>query len=59
MYTPTILEIIMSPDPESAKGSVHYRGSVLWNKIPLEIRYLPSLNVFETSFHEKDYLNTL
>ena len=43
---------------ESAKGSLHYRGSVLWNKIPSEIRKLPSLNVFKTSFHGKDFSNT-
>ena len=44
------------PRTESAKESIHNRGSVLWNKIPSEIRNLPSLNV--TSFHGKDYLNT-
>ena len=43
---------------ESAKGSLHYRGSVLWNKIPSEIRKLPSLNVFKTSLHAKDFSNT-
>ena len=43
---------------ESAKGSLHYRGSVLWNKIPSEIRKLPSLNVFKTSFRGKDFSNT-
>ena len=43
---------------ESAKGSLQYRGSVLWNKIPSEIRKLPSLNVFKTSFHGKDFSNT-
>ena len=38
------------PRPRTdAKGSLHYRGSVLWNKIPSEIRKLPSLNVFKTS----------
>ena len=47
------------PRTESAKGSLHYRGSVLWNTIPPEIRNLPGLNVFKTSFHGKDYLNTL
>ena len=36
------------PRTESAKGSLHYRGSVLWNKIPSEIRNLPSLNVYKT-----------
>ena len=46
------------PRTESAKGSLHYRGSVLWNKIPSEIRKLPSLNVFKTSIHGKDYFNT-
>ena len=40
---------IPRPRTESAKGSLHYRGSVLWNKILSEIRKLPSLNVFKTS----------
>ena len=44
---------------ESAKGSLHYIGSVVWNKISSEIRNLPSLNVFKTSFRGKDNLNTL
>ena len=47
------------PRTESAKGSLHYRGSVVWNKISSEIRNLPSLNVFKTSFRGKDNLNTL
>ena len=46
------------PRTESEKGSLHYRGSVLWNKIPSEIRKLPSLNAFKTSIHGKDYINT-
>ena len=46
------------PRTESAKGSLHYRGSVLWNKITSEIRQLSSLNVFKTSFHGKDFSNT-
>ena len=46
------------PRTESAKGSLHYRGTVLWNKIPSEITKLPSLNVFKTSFHGKDFSNT-
>ena len=46
------------PRTESAKGSLHYRGSVLWNKIPSEIRKLPSLNLFKTSFHGKGFSNT-
>ena len=44
------------PRTESAKGSLHSRGSDLWNRIPSEIRKLPSLNVFKTSFHGKDSL---
>ena len=39
------------PKTESTKGSLHYRESILLNKIPSEIRNLPSLNVFKTSFH--------
>ena len=49
---------VSRPRTESAKGSLHYRGSVLWNKIPSEIRNLPSLNVFKTPFHGKDYVKT-
>ena len=45
------------PRTESAKGSLHYRGSVLWNRIPSEISNQPTLNVFQISFHEKDYLS--
>ena len=42
----------MSPDPELSlqKGAYTTEDSVLWNKIPSEIRKLPSLNVFKTSF---------
>ena len=29
-------------------GSLHNRGSVLWNKNPLDIRHLPSLKLFKT-----------
>ena len=47
---------VLKPRTESAKWNLHYRGSVLWNKIPSEIRNLPSLNVFKTSFHGKDII---
>ena len=43
------------PRTEYAKGSLHYRESVLWNKIPSEIRHLPSLKLFKTSLNGKDY----
>ena len=46
---------IPRPRTEYAKGSLHYRGSVLWNKIPSEIRQMPSLKVFKTSLNGKDY----
>ena len=51
----------MSPDPELSlqKGAYTKEHPFLWNRIPSEIRNLPSLNVFKTSFHGKDYLNTL
>ena len=50
----------MSPDPELSlqKGAYTTEGSVLWNKIPSEIRRLPTLNVFKTSIHGKDYFDT-
>ena len=50
---------IPRPRTESAKGNLHYRASVLWSKIPSEIRELPSLNVFKTSFHWKDFYYTM
>ena len=43
------------PRTEYAKSSLHYRGSVLWNKIPSEIRQRPTLKVFKTSLNGKDY----
>ena len=50
---------IPRPRTEYAKGSLHYRGSVLWNKIPLEIRQRPNLNDFKTSLCVKDYNETM
>ena len=35
----------------------YHTKSVLWKKIPSEIRKLPSLNVFKTSFHGKEFSN--
>jgi len=43
------------PRTEYAKGSLHYKGSVLWNKIPLGIRHLSRLQVFKTSLNGKGY----
>ena len=43
------------PRAEYAKGSLHYRGSVMRNKIPREIRHLSSLKLFKTSLNGKDY----
>ena len=53
-----LVEILPRPRTECTKGSLPYRGSVLWNKIPSEIRNLPSLNVFKTPFDGKDYVKT-
>ena len=55
MYTHTIirnseLNYVPRLRAESEKGSLHYKESVLWNKISSEIRNLPSLNVFKTSW---------
>ena len=41
---------IPRPRTESAKGSLHYRLSVLWKRIPLEIRQRPNLNHFKINF---------
>ena len=46
---------VPKPRTEYAKGSLHYRGSVMWNKIPSEIRHMPSLKVFKISLNGKDY----
>ena len=51
----------MSPYPKLSLQKGAYttaRGSVLWNKIPSEIKKLPRLNVFKTSFHGKYFSNT-
>ena len=47
---------VSKPRTDSAKRSLLYRGSVLWNKIPS--RNLPSFKVFKTLFNGKYYLNT-
>ena len=52
------LNYVPRPRTVSAKGSLHYRESVLWNKIPSENRKLPNLNVFKPSFYGKDFSNT-
>ena len=43
------------PKTEYAKGNLHYRGSVLGDKIPSEIRHLSSLKLFKTALNAKDY----
>ena len=51
----------MSPDPELSLQKGAYTTEGLFcsvYRIPSEIRGLPSLNVFKTSFHGKGYLNT-
>ena len=51
---------IMCPIPrtEAAKASLHYRGSVQWNKIPEEIRHQPNLYDFKTLLQDKVISNT-
>ena len=44
---------VSRPRTGSAKGSLHYRGSLLWNRIPSEIRKLPILNVLKLHFMGK------
>ena len=46
---------VPNPRTEYAKGSLHCRESVLWNKIPSEIGHLSSLKLFKTSLNGKDY----
>ena len=58
LRNPELNYYVPTPRTESAKWSLRYRGSVLWNKIPSEMRKLSSLNVFKTSVHGKDYFNT-
>ena len=38
---------VPKPRTEYAKDSLHYRGYVLWNKIPSEIRHLSSLKLLK------------
>ena len=51
----------MSPDPELSlqKGAYTTVICSVEQDPSAEIRNLPSLNVFKTSFHGRDYLNTL
>ena len=46
---------IPRPRTKYAKGSLHYKGTVLWNKIPFDIRHQHSLNNFKTALHGVDY----
>ena len=45
---------IARPKTEFGKGRLHYRGSVLWNRIPSEMRNLSSLREFKIFFHGKE-----
>ena len=58
----TVFEEFTSRRPSKAMKTyklrqifVQYRGSVLWNKIPSEIRNLSSLKQFKTSLNGKAY----
>ena len=53
------LHVLHRQENDVQKGAYTTEDYVLWNKIPSEIRNLPSLNVFKTSLHGKDYLNAL
>ena len=39
---------------EKGKCNLHYRGSVLWNKIPAEVRHQANLNAFKLSLSNKE-----
>ena len=44
------------PKSEIGKHSLHSRGSVLWNKIPVEAREQESLDLFKSFLLKKDTL---
>ena len=48
---------IPKPNLETGKHSLHYRGSVLWNKIPAEAREQESLVLFKSFL--KDILSEM
>ena len=43
---------IPKPKLEIGKNSLHYRGSVLWNKLPIEAREQESLDLFKSFFRD-------
>ena len=45
---------IPRPRTEFGKGSLQYRGSVLWDRIPPMFITLPNLRDFKTSLNGKD-----
>ena len=50
----------MSPDPELSlqKGAYTTEDLFCGTRFPQRLKKLPSLNVFKTSFHGKDFSNT-
>ena len=50
----------MSPDPELSlqKGAYTTEDLFCGTRFPRRLKNLPSLNVFKTSFHGKDFSNT-
>lgn len=43
---------IPKPKLEIGKNSLHYRGSVLWNKLPIEATEQESLDLFKSFFRD-------
>ena len=43
---------IPKPKLEIGKCSLHYRGSVLWNKLPIQAREQESLDLFKSFFRD-------
>ena len=43
---------VPKPKLEIGKDSLHYRGSVLWNKLPIEAREEVSLDLFKAYYRD-------
>ena len=50
---------IPRPRPESAKGSLHCKGPVLWNKIPFENWQYPNLSDFKKFIKRERFVAAL
>ena len=47
------------PKIEIGKHSLHYRGSVLWNKLPVEAREQESLDLFKSFYRDNAFCEVM